>query len=144
MLVNRMQLTSTLQLDSSGTSNCSKFRTDHIKFNLHNYKQERVHNKLQFTNLHKGSLMDSLFGWLNKKQLIDTPKSPNWTDGRTKRPIETPSRSFKNIKWTYIRRVFASVRSCKIFVGLSSLLLFRGNNKIPSYFVGFAQNTIPY
>ena len=36
------------------------------------------------------------------------------------------------------RRAFASVWSCKILVGLSllslSLLLFRGNNKVPSYF----------
>ena len=39
-------------------------------------------------------------------------------------------------KHKYTRRVFASVRSCKILVGLS--LLFRGNNKVPSYFVGFA------
>ena len=39
------------------------------------------------------------------------------------------------------RRVFSSVRSCKIWVRLSLLrLLFRGNNKFPSYFVGFAQN----
>jgi len=39
------------------------------------------------------------------------------------------------------RRVFASVRSCMILVRLLwSLLLLRGNNKVPSYFVGFAQN----
>ena len=40
------------------------------------------------------------------------------------------------------RRVFANVQSCKIWVMLSLLwLLFWGNNKVLSYFVGLAQKS---
>ena len=40
------------------------------------------------------------------------------------------------------RWVFASVLNGKIFVRLWLLLLFQGKNKVPSYFVGFAQQML--